>query len=379
MAHDVFISYASEDRVIADKVCKGLEKQGLRCWIAPRDILPAEQYDDAIIRAISEARAMVVIFSSNVFQSNYVKSEVERGFAKNLVIVPFRIESIEPKEGFELYFGRTQWLDATLPPMESHILKLSSTIHAFLQTGKQVEPQPPTQPPPKAPRRWLLLAGGVVLGVFLCVASVILVVSLNHPSSLAPDPTQTSMPTPLATVTSIPTPTPMETLVPTQAVQKTPDLSSISANQIAQSLPQVPDISPDVRQALIDAIVGADKAEIFAYFFRDDSYLMPYYDGAVLQQMQSEITTLISQKVIALSTIDLNQSYYPNVHMVGSSVIAVDACEYWKVDFYDQVSYALVTETPWRLVPQTINFELMGNSIKITSISDYQNNAFCTR
>jgi hypothetical protein len=40
MAHDVFISYASEDKTVADAVCAMIESQGVRCWIAPRDVLP---------------------------------------------------------------------------------------------------------------------------------------------------------------------------------------------------------------------------------------------------------------------------------------------------------------------------------------------------
>lgn len=38
--HDVFISYASSDKPVADAVCAALEQRGIRCWIAPRDILP---------------------------------------------------------------------------------------------------------------------------------------------------------------------------------------------------------------------------------------------------------------------------------------------------------------------------------------------------
>jgi len=62
MPHDVFISYATEDKITADAVCFGLEKEGIRCWMAPRDILPSDNYDDAIIQAIDIARVMVVIF-----------------------------------------------------------------------------------------------------------------------------------------------------------------------------------------------------------------------------------------------------------------------------------------------------------------------------
>ena len=33
MAHDVFVSYSDDDRLVADKVCAALEGTGIRCWI----------------------------------------------------------------------------------------------------------------------------------------------------------------------------------------------------------------------------------------------------------------------------------------------------------------------------------------------------------
>ena len=35
-----------------------------RCWIAPRDVKPGAQYADAIVRAINEAKAVVVLVMS---------------------------------------------------------------------------------------------------------------------------------------------------------------------------------------------------------------------------------------------------------------------------------------------------------------------------
>jgi len=34
MAHDVFISYATQDKTTADALCATLEGRGVRCWIA---------------------------------------------------------------------------------------------------------------------------------------------------------------------------------------------------------------------------------------------------------------------------------------------------------------------------------------------------------
>ncbi|HAH65240.1 MAG TPA: toll/interleukin-1 receptor domain-containing protein, partial [Rhizobiales bacterium] len=75
---DVFISYSSKDKPIADAVCAGLEANGLRCWIAPRDILPGADWGGAIIDAITGSKVMVLIFSGNANSSPQIKREVER-------------------------------------------------------------------------------------------------------------------------------------------------------------------------------------------------------------------------------------------------------------------------------------------------------------
>src|SRR5262245_35824823 len=78
MAHDVFISYSHVDKAIADATCATLERSGIRCWIAPRDILPGDEYGAAIVRAIDHCRAVVLIFSSSANSSPQIRREVER-------------------------------------------------------------------------------------------------------------------------------------------------------------------------------------------------------------------------------------------------------------------------------------------------------------
>jgi hypothetical protein len=39
----VFVSYASQDAAIANSIVEHLESQGLKCWIAPRDVKPGAQ------------------------------------------------------------------------------------------------------------------------------------------------------------------------------------------------------------------------------------------------------------------------------------------------------------------------------------------------
>jgi len=52
----VFISYATRDVNVADAVVGELERVGLACWIAPRDVVPGALYADEIVGAIDDAQ-----------------------------------------------------------------------------------------------------------------------------------------------------------------------------------------------------------------------------------------------------------------------------------------------------------------------------------
>ena len=132
MAHDVFISYSSKDKAIADSVCATLEGRRIRCWIAPRDITPGVPYGEALIDALAASRLLVLVFSAYANISSQVAREVERACSKGLVIVPFRIEDVPMSKEMEYYLSKQHWLDALTPPLEQHLAYLADTVKMLL-------------------------------------------------------------------------------------------------------------------------------------------------------------------------------------------------------------------------------------------------------
>ena len=124
MVHDIFISYAAEDKSVADTLCSHLENLGIRCWIAPRNIEPGEKYATAIIHAIENAEIVVVVFSHNSDQSAHVRTEIERAFNRGKIIIPFRIENIEPSDEIQYFVGSRQWLDAFAGSLDGYTNQL---------------------------------------------------------------------------------------------------------------------------------------------------------------------------------------------------------------------------------------------------------------
>ena len=140
MTFDTFISYASKDKTVADAVCARLESAGIRCWIAPRDIVPGTSYGEAIIDAIHGAKVMVLVFSANANFSAHIPKEVERAVSNGVAIIPFRIEDVAPGKSLDYFIGSVHWLDAMSPPMEKHLDDLATTVQKLLsvKSGQQV-------------------------------------------------------------------------------------------------------------------------------------------------------------------------------------------------------------------------------------------------
>lgn len=149
MDHDVFISYAtdkgdspgSKDRQAADMICFGLEAEGIRCWIAPRNILPGDDWLDAIIDAIEKSKIVVLIFSANANSSKWVKDEIKLALDLDIKIIPFRIDNVSPQRGLKILKARSQWLDAYTPPLENHLDKLIEAVRSNLEK----EPEKPSE------------------------------------------------------------------------------------------------------------------------------------------------------------------------------------------------------------------------------------------
>jgi len=110
-----------------------LEREGIRCWVAPRDIRPGVEYGAAIIEAIERCLVMVLTFSSSANASQQIHREIERAVSKSIPIVPVRIEEVTPTKSMEYFLGGIHWLDALTPPIEQHLTRLADTVNAILQ------------------------------------------------------------------------------------------------------------------------------------------------------------------------------------------------------------------------------------------------------
>jgi TolB-like protein len=106
--------------------------------VAPRDVRPGTQYADAIVRAINEAEALVLVLSANAVASAHVGKEVERASSKRKPIITFRIDAAPLSPALEYFLSESQWIDVPAWGMPTALAKLAETAAA--EAMGQVEP-----------------------------------------------------------------------------------------------------------------------------------------------------------------------------------------------------------------------------------------------
>jgi WD40 repeat protein len=194
---------------------------------------------------------MVLVFSSHSNNSVDVSRELILAANSKLIIIPFKIEKVEPMPGMQYYLARTHWLDAMNPPTREQILTLIETVKKLLlpesSDAALVTPALPPTPVQKTTQSlkvktfkpWMLwiailllviiaiYAGGKLLGKKLFLAntssltstqtesvSVLLPTQMVTALTLAPTRTATApmlVPAPGVTVTSTIAPPPTGT------------------------------------------------------------------------------------------------------------------------------------------------------------------------
>lgn len=113
MTHDVFISYSTKNTEHAEAIYERLEDNGIKCWFAPKNIGTATNFAEEIMLGIKPAKVVVLVFSKDAQESEYVNNEIDAAFKEDKPIVPIKVDDSFPKDQMEFYLSSTQWLDAS--------------------------------------------------------------------------------------------------------------------------------------------------------------------------------------------------------------------------------------------------------------------------
>ncbi|MEM1135721.1 MAG: TIR domain-containing protein [Bacteroidota bacterium] len=105
---DVFISYASENSMLRDRVKNALASYAITTWVHNKDIRSGQDFATAINEGIEHADSLVFFISNQSLLSEYCRKELDYALALNKRIIPVLIEKEitveQPKELAALQF-----------------------------------------------------------------------------------------------------------------------------------------------------------------------------------------------------------------------------------------------------------------------------------
>jgi hypothetical protein len=134
LKYDIFISHATSDTGIAKELLDAFEGRGFRCWLASRDSLPGEDYEQEIVSAIESSCAILLVFSQSSNESRHVHREIVLADNEGKTIFPLRIESAEPTGKMRYQLAGRQRIDffsdrrSALESIEQRLLAMGCPV-----------------------------------------------------------------------------------------------------------------------------------------------------------------------------------------------------------------------------------------------------------
>lgn len=141
---DVFLSYAREDKERAEQIAQAMEAAGLDVFW-DNEIPPGTTWADFIEQKLTQARALIVLWSEESTRSQWVREEARLGRDKG-VLIPVMIDKCQAPFGF----GEVQaadlsdWAGNTDDPRWRRFIEAARNRAA-------AAPQPAPMPAPPAP------------------------------------------------------------------------------------------------------------------------------------------------------------------------------------------------------------------------------------
>ena len=176
---DVFISHSTENAKIAHDLCDAIEKEGLSCWIAPRDIEVGKDYGSEIIKGIEECKIFLLCLSHASNESQHVLREVERAVNHKNVIVVYQYEEVELSKSLENFLASTQWF---IPKSKTDINELVDIIKKLKE---KEDDKAEEKEGPKRKKTWIYGVVAAAVAVLLIALALFLLKPKQEPIQVA--------------------------------------------------------------------------------------------------------------------------------------------------------------------------------------------------
>lgn len=130
MNHDVYICCDKKDKKLSESVYNLFEKNDIKCWIKSKHFSDLDSVVK-ISQAIKSSKAVVLVYSKNSKDNNYVISEIDMAFTNNVPILVFFIDDSTQKGELEFFIKNKPYVLAYPNPevqLETLVRKTSEII-----------------------------------------------------------------------------------------------------------------------------------------------------------------------------------------------------------------------------------------------------------
>src|SRR6478735_3514233 len=120
----LFVSYASVDRVHALEVVEAVRAQGIDVWIDQADIAGGAAYGAEIANALRDAEAVLLIASDASLASKNVRQEIMLAWRYDRPIIPLILHPLVFPDDVAYWLEGAQWIEVFDRPAEKWLPKL---------------------------------------------------------------------------------------------------------------------------------------------------------------------------------------------------------------------------------------------------------------
>jgi hypothetical protein len=187
MSHEAYICYDERDKEVSEAIYQIFEENGIKTWIKSKDMSAGDPVD-RITNAIEGSRCFVLIYSRNSKATNYVVTETDIAFSRNIPIIVFNIDDssfignlefiLENQVKISAFPNYKKQLDVLVKKTSGVVKKPPSNVKInskFLKPFEKINPKRKEN----AVKKYIKIAVPIVVVVILIYLFVILPTGQN--------------------------------------------------------------------------------------------------------------------------------------------------------------------------------------------------------
>ena len=131
-SYDVFISYSQQNKNVADAIVADFEQNGIRCWYAPRDLMPGKSWMESVQDAIKNCEIVIPVCTPDPDSSPRVSNELALAASEGRSIEPFRLSRNDISNNLLNAPAGVHWINAVTPSLSMRIIELREKIRPMI-------------------------------------------------------------------------------------------------------------------------------------------------------------------------------------------------------------------------------------------------------